>query len=86
MPMTLAQDAFILVSPWKPVLLLVPLVAWAWLISSNYDKHAARFHLEPKKWNSFHLFMGLIAFLVAVLMPLEGILGIVVGVYRKLES
>ncbi len=79
MPMTLAQDAFILVSPWKPVLLLVPLVAWARLISSNYDKHAARFHLEPKKWNSFHLFMGLIAFAVAVLMPLQGILGIVVG-------
>ncbi|MDQ7012497.1 MAG: ATPase, T2SS/T4P/T4SS family [Planctomycetota bacterium] len=79
MPMTLAQDALILVSPWKPVLLLVPLVAWARLISSNYDKHAARFHLEPKRWNSFHLFMGLIAFAVAVLMPLQGILGIVVG-------
>lgn len=84
MPMTLAQDAFILVSPWKPVLLLVPLVAWAWLISSNFDKHAARFHLEPKKWNSFHLFMGLIAFLVAVLMPLEGILGIVVGLAAEI--
>ncbi len=79
MPMTLAQDAYILVSPWKPVLPLIPLIAWARLISSNYDKHAARFHLEPKKWNSFHLFMGLIAFAVAVLMPLQGILGIVVG-------
>lgn len=76
MPLTLAQDAFVLVSPWKPVLLLVPLVAWAWLISSNYDKHAARFHLEPKKWNAFHLFVGLAAFLVAVLMPVPGILGL----------
>lgn len=79
-PITLAQDAYVMVSLWKPVLVLVPLVAWAWLISSNYDKHAARFHLEPKKWNAFHLFMGLIAFATAVLMPMPGILGIVVGV------
>ena len=79
MSLSLAQDAYILVSPWKPVVFLVPLVAWARLISSNYDKHAARFHLEPKKWNSFHLFMGLIAFVVAVAMPVPGIGGFFAG-------
>lgn len=75
MPLTLAQDAYILVSPWKPVLFLLPLVAWAWLISTVYDKHAARFNLEPKKWNSFHLFVGLIAFAVAVGLPMKGAAG-----------
>lgn len=84
MPLTLAQDAYILVSPWKPVLLLVPLVAWARLVSSNYDKHAARFHLEPKKWNSFHLFVGLVAFAVAVAIPLKGAAGVWVGLAAEL--
>jgi len=51
---------------------MVPILAWAWLISAVYDKHAARFHLEPKKWNILHLFVGLAAFGVAVWMPLEG--------------
>lgn len=72
MSLTLAQDAYILVSPWKPVLFLIPLVAWAWLVSTIYDKHAARFHLEPKRWNAFHLFVGLVAVLVAFGMPLKG--------------
>ncbi len=71
-PLILAQDAYILVSPWKPVLLLLPILAWGWLISTNYDKHATRFHLEAKKWNAFHLFVGLAAFVVAVWMPLQG--------------
>lgn len=79
MSLSLAQDAYILVSPWKPVLFLIPLVAWAWLISTVYDKHAARFHLEPKKWNSFHLFVGLIAFAVGVGIPMQGIAALFVG-------
>ncbi len=79
MSLSLAQDAYILVSPWKPVLFLVPLVAWAWLISTIYDKHAARFHLEPKKWNSFHLFIGLIAFAVGVGIPMQGMAAVWVG-------
>ncbi len=84
MPLTLAQDAYILVSPWKPVLLLIPLIAWARLISANYDKHAARFHLEPKKWNAFHLFVGLVAFGVAAAMPLKGPAGAWVALAAEL--
>ncbi len=84
MPLTLAQDAYILVSPWKPVLLLIPLIAWARLISANYDKHAARFHLEPKKWNAFHLFVGLVAFGVAAAMPLKGPAGVWVALAAEL--
>ncbi|VAX36001.1 hypothetical protein MNBD_PLANCTO03-2083 [hydrothermal vent metagenome] len=84
MSLVLAQDAYILVSPWKPVLFLVPLVAWAWLISTVYDKHAARFNLEPKKWNSFHLFIGLIAFIVAVAMPMQGAAGVWVALAAEI--
>lgn len=83
-PLVLAQDGFILVSPWKPVLLLLPMVAWAWLISAVYDKHAARFHLEPKKWNTFHLLVGLVAFLVAIVIPLGGIAGIFVALAAQI--
>jgi type II secretory ATPase GspE/PulE/Tfp pilus assembly ATPase PilB-like protein len=82
--LTLAQDAYVLVSPWKPVLVLMPLVGWAYIVSSLYDKHAARFHLNPKRWNAFHLFVGLVAFAAAVLMPVQGVLGIVVGVAAEI--
>lgn len=68
----LAAEPQVLVSWWKPIVLLVPLVGWAWVISRIYDKHAARFFLPQKKWNATHLAVGLIAFAVAVLMPIQG--------------
>src|SRR4051812_38940609 len=68
---TLAEGLF-LVSPWKPVILLVPFVAWASVISRVYDKHAARFHLDRRMWNMGHLAAGFIAIAVAVLMPIQG--------------
>lgn len=70
MVLTLA-DAAILVSPWKPLLLFVPFLPWAWLITTIYDKHAKRFHLPRAQWNLVHLSLGLVAFLVAVLMPIQ---------------
>ena len=39
-----------LVSPWKPLILLVTLGLWAWVISTVYDKHAARFFLPRKTY------------------------------------
>lgn len=81
--LTLA-DAYVLVSPWKPVLQILPIAAWAWLISGNYDKHASRFHLDHKKWNAFHLVVGLVAFAVAVLMPIEGALGFWIGLVAEI--
>jgi type II secretory ATPase GspE/PulE/Tfp pilus assembly ATPase PilB-like protein len=71
---TLALEGFLLVSWWKPLLLLIPFLAWAWVVSSVYDKHAARFHLPRQRWNTFHLVTGLVAALIPVLMP--GQLGI----------
>ncbi len=71
--------AMTLVSPWKPVLLLIPFIPWAWFISKVMDKHAARFFLPRENWNLIHLCVGLVAFLVGFLMPVEGEGGIWAG-------
>ncbi|MGQ0628257.1 MAG: ATPase, T2SS/T4P/T4SS family [Phycisphaerales bacterium] len=65
-------DGAMLVSPWKPLVLLVTLAAWAWVISTIYDKHAARFFLPRKAWNLAHCSVGLIALAAALLIPLPG--------------
>ncbi len=70
MVLTLA-DAVMLVSPWKPLLLFIPFLPWAWLITVIYDKHAQRFHLARGKWNMLHLSLGFVAILLAVAMPIH---------------
>jgi len=60
-----------LMSWWKPVLLLIPFVPWAILISKVFDKHSARFFLPRENWNVIHLAVGIVAFFVAVLMPMR---------------
>ncbi len=65
-PQTLA-DQFILVSLWKPFVLLIPLGLWAWFITTVLDKHAARFHLGRQNWGMVHMIFGTVAFFVAVL-------------------
>jgi len=71
--LTLAAGLF-LISVWKP-LLFIPFVAgWGWVISTIYDKHAARFFLERERWNLIHLCAGTVAILGGVMIP--AILGI----------
>src|SRR5215470_3024256 len=68
---TLAESYF-LVSFWKPLILLVPLVGWLWVISRVYDKHAFRFHLNRQMWNLIHLSIGALALLGALAIPMQG--------------
>jgi type II secretory ATPase GspE/PulE/Tfp pilus assembly ATPase PilB-like protein len=68
-------EGFILVSFWKPLFFVATLAAWAWIVSTVYDKHAARFFLPRQQWNLFHIGMGLLATLVAFFFPLGGIAG-----------
>lgn len=77
--LTLGESAHQLVSWWKPLLLFAPFVAWAWLISSVFDKHAARFFLGREKWNAAHLIAGVLALAAGFLMPVPGIGGFLAG-------
>ncbi len=68
--LTLAEGYF-LVSIWKPLLLLLPFVPWAIVVSRILDKHAARFFLAREAWNTAHLAVGLLALIVAISIPVK---------------
>ena len=72
---TLASQAFMLVSLWKPILLFAPFIAWAWVIATHLDKHAQRFFLGAEKWNAIHIIMGAAALALVLFIPLGGIAG-----------
>lgn len=69
----------ILVGPWQPLVLLIPIAGWAWMVSTVFDKHAARFYLGRETWNLVHMVFGIAALAAGVLMPLPGIIGFLVG-------
>ncbi len=69
---TLGEGGLFLVSFWKPLVLLVPFVAWASVISRVYDKHAARFFLPRTMWNLIHLIAGAVAIIAALAIPMQG--------------
>ena len=53
MVLTLA-DAAILVSPWKPLLLFLPFLPWAWLITAVYDNSEQNpNNPDPDSWVSW---------------------------------
>ncbi len=68
-----------LVSFWKPLLILIPWVPWAWLVSTVFDKHAQRFYLPRTQWNLVHLLVGLAAPAIALGLPIEGEASIWIG-------
>jgi general secretion pathway protein E len=70
--MPLLGEAFWLVSAWKPVLLLLPFIPWAIIVSKVLDKHAARYYLPRTMWNVVHMSSALLALLVALVLPLPG--------------
>lgn len=75
---TLAEAA-ILMGWAQPFIMLLPLVAWAWFVSTVLDKHAARFFLGRESWNAVHLVAGAAALAAVVFMPVEGWAGFGVG-------
>lgn len=76
---TLLADGAILVSFWKPIVLILPFLGWGSIVSRVLDKHAARFFLAREMWNLAHLSAALVALLLAVFMPVEGELGFWAG-------
>lgn len=73
------MEGFFLVGWWYALLVLPPFAGWAWLISTVFDKHAARFYLGREKWNLIHMLCGLAALCALLFMPLPGIVGFLVG-------
>jgi len=74
-------QTFMLVSWWKPLLLFMPFLAWAWMLSTILDKHAQRFFLGQEKWNAIHMIFGLIALAYILMLPLGGVAGIAAGFF-----
>ncbi|MCA9292300.1 MAG: Flp pilus assembly complex ATPase component TadA [Phycisphaerales bacterium] len=66
---TLAAGAMLL-QWWMPILFLIPLAGWAWVVSTIFDKDAARFHLKREQYNILHMGAALIATAVLFLAPL----------------
>lgn len=76
---TLAAEGYVLVSWWKPFILLLPLLVWGYIVSTVYDKHAARFHLPREQWNTMHLCVGLAGVIVPLLIPIAAWWGVIVA-------
>ncbi|MCZ6446379.1 MAG: ATPase, T2SS/T4P/T4SS family, partial [Planctomycetota bacterium] len=66
----LAAEFVQLVSFYKPLLILVVFVPWAWLISSKLEKDARYFHLNHRRWNGIYLGVGFVALAAMLLIPL----------------
>ncbi|MBL8763580.1 MAG: Flp pilus assembly complex ATPase component TadA [Phycisphaerae bacterium] len=76
---TLADEALVLVSWWKPLIYLIVFALWARIVTEIYDPHAARYILPRKKWAVAHLVAGTLALAAAFLIPIEGGLAFWVG-------
>lgn len=70
--LTLAEGV-VLVSWYKPILMILPFLGWGWVISSIYDKDAARWYFQRQTWNLGHMLAGVVA-LVLMLAPSFGAL------------
>ncbi|MCP3902799.1 MAG: Flp pilus assembly complex ATPase component [Planctomycetes bacterium] len=57
-------------SPYKPLLVFLPFVPWAWLISSRIDKDAMYFHLNRELWNAINLSAGAAALAAVLFIPI----------------
>lgn len=58
-----------LVSPWKPALFLLPILAWAFVVSSIYDKDARRWYFKHRMWNLLHVAAAVVGVGVVLLVP-----------------
>jgi type II secretory ATPase GspE/PulE/Tfp pilus assembly ATPase PilB-like protein len=56
----LLADAVFLLSPWKPLLIWAPFIAWAWLVGTRLDPDARALRLDPTKWNLIHLVAAIV--------------------------
>lgn len=63
-------NGLILLSWWKPVLVVAAFTGWAWVVSTHLDKDAARWYFKRQAWNVGHMFAGIVAAAVVLAAPL----------------
>ncbi len=59
-----------LVSWYKPVVVVLTLTVWAWVVSTIYDKDTARWYLPREMWNWAHFLAGVVGVVVVVALPM----------------
>lgn len=69
MPVTLAAGLFLL-SWYKPLVVVVIISLWAWVVSTIYDKDAAQWYLPRQMWNFVHMAAAIAALGVVLFAPL----------------
>ncbi len=67
---SLADSTAVLVSWYKPLLMLASFMPWAWIISSKLDKDAKFFYLNNLMWNGIHLSAGVVALAAMLFIPI----------------
>lgn len=66
----LAQSSAVFLLSWvKAILILLPFIPWAWLVSTKLEKDARYFHLNVKMWNGIYLASAAAALAVMLLIP-----------------
>ena len=76
----LAAESVQLVSFYKPLLIFVVFVPWAWLISSKLEKDARYFHLNHRMWNGIHLSAGVLALAAMLFIPPTLWISLLIGI------
>ncbi len=64
------MQGLFLLSPWKPILVLLPFVGWAWVVSTIYDKDAARWYFKRRAWNLGHIGAAVAALAAVFFSPM----------------
>jgi type II secretory ATPase GspE/PulE/Tfp pilus assembly ATPase PilB-like protein len=81
---TLASGAAMLVSWWKPLIIFLPFIPWALLVSKVFDKHAARFFLPREQWNTGHMCAAMLALAAGLLIPIAEPWGFIINFFAVL--
>ena len=63
------MQGLLLLSPWKPFLVLLPFIGWAWVVSTIYDKDSARWYFKRRVWNLGHILAAAAAIAVILVAP-----------------
>lgn len=66
---TLAQTSAVLISWWQALLMVIPFIAWGWLIP-KLEKDARYFHLNAPMWNAVHLIAGVVGLVAMLAIPI----------------